>query len=191
MIGSLRGNLLSKSPSAIIVEAAGVGYQLHVPTGTLSELPDPGREVFLHVYTSVREDAIQLFGFGTEDEKRVFTSLLGIKGIGPKLALNIVSGISHAEFIKAVEAEDIAMLSRIPGLGKKTAGRVVLELKGRLPAGGLGLDGARADAVSALENLGYRKADARMAVEKAAKAGHDGLEALLKESLKYLTGGLQ
>lgn len=188
MIGSLRGTLLSKSPGEVIVEAGGVGYVLSVPTGTLSEMPDAGKEAFLHVYTHVREDALQLFGFGTDDEKKLFVMLIGVSGVGPKTALNIISGISHEDFLRAVDSEDIETLSRAPGLGKKTAKRLVLELRGKLPKEeALGV-GVYADALSALVNLGYRRAEAGEAVEAARKKGLEEIEAVLKESLKYLTG---
>jgi Holliday junction DNA helicase RuvA len=188
MIGSLRGIVLSKSPAEAVIEACGVGYQLNVPTGTLSEMPDVGREAFLHVYTHVREDAIHLYGFGSEEEKRVFTSLLGVSGVGPKVALNVISGISHVEFIKAVESEDVTILSSIPGLGKKTARRIVLELKGKLPEEGALVDSVFADALSALLNLGYRKAEAQESIEMARRKGCNDVEGLIRESLKCLTG---
>jgi Holliday junction DNA helicase RuvA len=189
MIGSIRGILLSRAPGSVIVEAAGVGYELAVPTGTLSDLPGLGQEVFLHVYTSVREDAIQLFGFGSEEEKRVFITLLGVSGIGPKVALNVISGIPYEEFLRAVDSEDVALLSKTPGLGKKTAGRIVLELRGKLPKEGGPVDGVYADTLSALINLGYGKSEARESIEMARRKGFvDDVEGLLRESLKCLTG---
>lgn len=188
MIGSLRGVLLSKRPYEVIVEASGVGYRLSVPLSTLSDLPDEGSVAFLHVHTHVRDDAIQLFGFSSEQEKAIFTTLLGITGIGPKGALNIISGISHDDFMKAVESEDVALLSKIPGLGKKTAHRIVLELKGKLSFAEPSRDRAFDDTLSALVNLGYRRQDALDSLEKAWKKGYNDIENLLKESLKNLTG---
>lgn len=188
MIGSLRGKVLVKRPDDIIVEAGGVGYQVSVGLNTLSELPSEGKEVFLYIYTHVREDALHLYGFPTEQEKRVFTTLLGISGIGPKVALSIISSIPHEDFLKAVEAEDIAMLTRVPGLGKKTAHRIVLELRGKLPRAEQPRDRVFEDAVSALVNLGYKKTDALGAVEKAYNKGHQEIEKLIKEALKVLTG---
>jgi len=188
MIGSLRGKLLVKRPDEVIVEVGGVGYQVSMGLNTLSGLPEEGREVFLHIYTHVREDLIQLYGFSTEDEKRVFTTLLGISGIGPKVALSIISSIPHDEFLKAVESEDIALITRVPGLGKKTAHRLVLELRGKLPKKEQPRDRAFEDALSALVNLGYKKTDALSAVEKAYNKGYLDLERLVKESLKQLTG---
>jgi Holliday junction DNA helicase RuvA len=188
LIGSLRGKLIVKRPDDIIVEAGGVGYQVAVGLNTLSELPGEGREVFLHIYTHVRDDALHLFGFPTEDEKRVFMTLLGISGIGPKVALSIISSIPHEDFLKAVESEDIAMLTRVPGLGKKTAHRLVLELRGKLPRKEEPRDRVFEDALSALVNLGYKKSDALGAVEKAYNKGHKDIERLIKEALKELTG---
>jgi Holliday junction DNA helicase RuvA len=188
MIGSLRGKLISKKPYDIIVEVAGVGYQVSVPLSTLSDLPDEGSEVFLHVHTHAREDALQLYGFSTEEEKKIFTTLLGITGIGPKLALNIISGISHDDFLKAVEAEEIAVLSKIPGVGKKTAHRIVLELKGKLTRRERAENRVFEDTLSALVNLGYKKSIALESLEKAHKKGYNDIESLLKEALKYLTG---
>ncbi|MEJ2313236.1 MAG: Holliday junction branch migration protein RuvA [Nitrospirota bacterium] len=188
MIGSVRGRLIVKRPDEVVVEAAGVGYQVLVGAKTLSELPDEGREVFLHIYTHLKDDAIELFGFATDDEKRVFKTLLGVSGIGPRVALSIVSSLPHDDFLKAVESEDIALLTKVPGLGKKTAHRLVLELRGKLPRKEQPRDRAFEDTVSALVNLGYKKSDALGAVEKAYNKGHAEIEALIRESLKVLTG---
>lgn len=188
MIGSLRGKLLIKGSQEVIVETAGVGYHVIVGMNALSELPPEGREVFLYIYTHVRDDAIELFGFPSVEEKRVFKTLLGVSGIGPKVALNIVSAIPHEDFLKAVEAEDIAFLTRVPGLGKKTAHRLVLELRGKLPRKEQPRDRIFEDALSALVNLGYRKSDAMGAVEKAYNMGQSEIEPLIKASLKFLTG---
>jgi len=187
MIGTLRGSLGHKSVSDVIVDVGGVGYRVIVPLGVLSELPPTGSEVFLYIYTHVREDAIHLFGFSSEGEKRVFTTLLGISGIGPKVALSIISGIPYEQFLSAVEAEDITRLTSIPGLGKKTAQRLVLELRGKLPKeGGSAADVEFDDALSALINLGYKKADASGAIELARKDGHGDIETILREALKRL-----
>jgi len=189
MIGTLRGTLQVKSPSEIIVDVSGVGYRVMVPLNTLSELPALGEKVFLYIYTHVREDAIHLFGFTSEEQKRVFMTLLGITGIGPKVALNVISGISHDDFLRAVESEDVALLTKVPGLGKKTAHRIVLELKGKLPQlGEAPVDRVFGDTLSALVNLGYRKSDAQEALEMARKKGYNEIEPLLRESLKILTG---
>jgi len=187
MIGTLRGNIAHKSASEVIVDVGGVGYRVITPLGVLSELPPVGREAFLYIYTHVREDAIHLYGFSSEGEKKVFTTLLGISGIGPKVALSIVSGIPYEAFLVAVEAEDITRLTSIPGLGKKTAQRLVLELRGKLPREGVAaVDAEFEDALSALINLGYRKADATGAIELARKDGHSDIESVLREALKRL-----
>lgn len=187
MIGSLRGKLIDKKPDHVIVEVSGVGYQVNVPLGILSNLPEEGRDVFLYIYTHVREDALQLYGFSSEDEKRVFVTLLGITGIGPKMALNILSGISHNELIHAIVSEDVALLCRVPGLGKKTAHRLILELREKLPTALEPRDRIFEDTLSALINLGYKKAIAQEALEKAYKKGYNDIEGLLKEALRYLT----
>lgn len=186
MIGSLRGTLTHKSASGLIVDVAGVGYRVLVPLGVLSELPPVKSEVSLHIHTHVREDAITLYGFASEGEKNVFITLLGISGIGPKVALNIVSGMPFEEFLAAVESEDITRLTRTPGLGKKTAQRLVLELRGKLPTEGLSPVAEYEDALSALINLGYKKGDASDAVALARKDGHEDLESILREALKRL-----
>lgn len=188
MIGSIRGTIISKKPGAVIVETAGVGYSLSVPLNALSDIPDVGGPVFLHVHTHVREDAIQLFGFTSDDQRRAFVTLLGISGIGPKVAMNIISGIKYDEFLRAVETEDIELLTRIPGLGKKTANRIVLELRGKLPKDASIADRLFEDSLSALVNLGYKKSDAVTAIDKTRKKGVNDIEALIRESLKYLTG---
>lgn len=190
MIGSLRGKLISRKPDNVIVETGGVGYIVSVPVNLLSELPPEGSEVFLFIYTHVREDALQLYGFPSEDEKKIFTTLLGVTGIGPKMALNILSGIPVKDFLSALDTEDVAMLCRIPGLGKKTAHRLILELKEKLPRTHEVRDRAFGDTLSALMNLGYKKPEAQEALEKAYKKGHSQIEDLLKEALKYLTGGM-
>lgn len=190
MIGSLRGRLIYKKPDYVIVEVSGVGYHINVPLSILSNLPEEGRDVFLHIYTHVREDTLQLYGFSSEDEKKVFVTLLGITGIGPKMALNILSGISHNDLLHAIEKEDVALLCRVPGLGKKTAHRLILELREKLPTVKETKDRIFEDTLSALINLGYKKSIAQESLEKAYKKGYNDIEGLLKESLKYLTGGI-
>ncbi len=189
MIGSLMGKLALKRSEDIVVEVGGVGYEVTVGANTLSDLPEEGKGVFLFVHTHVRDDVLQLFGFATDDERRIFRTLLGISGIGPRVALNIVSSISHEEFLRAVEAEDIAQLTRIPGLGKKTAHRLVLELRGKLPRREALRDRVFDDALSALVNLGYRKGAALESVEKAYNNGCNEVEALIREALKHMTDG--
>ena len=188
MIGSLRGRIVSKRPDNVIIETCGVGYQVMVPINILSSLPEEGGEVFLHVYTHVREDSLQLYGFPSEEEKRVFTTLLGVTGIGPKMALNILSGFTVRDFMKAVDSEDVALLCKVPGLGKKTAHRLILELREKLVSKAV-KDRVFDDTLSALINLGYKKSEAIEALERAYRGGYTQVEDLLKEALRYLTGG--
>ena len=188
MIGSLKGIVQVRRPDNVIIDVNGVGYQVHVPLNILTNLPDEGNEVFLHIYTHVREDALQLFGFKSENEKKIFMVLLGISGIGPKMALNILSGLSYEDFLTALDTEDVAMLCRIPGLGKKTAHRLILELREKLPSVTGIKDRIFEDTLSALVNLGYKKNIAQECLEKAYKQGFNDIESLLKETLKQLTG---
>lgn len=187
MIASLRGKILSKRPDNLIIDVNGVGYSVQVPLTFLSSMPDESKEVFLHIHTHVREDALQLFGFQSEDEKRIFTTLIGISGIGPRTALNLLSTIPPDAFYNAVNSEDVAMLTRAPGLGKKTAQRLILELKEKLPSIREKKNTVYEDTLSALMNLGYKRAVAQAALEKASKNGMDDIESLIVESLKYLT----
>lgn len=191
MIASLRGTVLVKRPDILIIEVSGVGYQVGVPVVTLAELPDEGQDVFLYIYTHVREDSLQLFGFMREEEKRFFVSLLSVSGIGPKVALNILSGGPYKDLVTALEASDIAFLTKIPGLGKKTAQRIIMELKGKLPVEEeTAKDRTYTDALSAMINLGYKKPMAAEALDMAYKKGISNLEGLIKESLRLLTAGM-
>jgi len=188
LIASLRGKVLSKKPEGVIVDVGGVGYNVQVPLGSFSSIPDAGGEVFFHTYTHVREDALQLYGFVTEEEKKVFVTLLNVNGIGPKLGLAILSGMPAQKFVEAVYNEDMPMLTSIPGLGKKIAARLVLELKEKLPRAVVSKDHSITnDAVSALINFGYKKSLSENAVEKAVRAGAITIEDIIKEALKYLT----
>lgn len=193
MIASLKGIVQSKKPEGVIVDVSGIGYHVSVPLCSLGDIPEPGCSVFLHTYTHVREDMLQLFGFLTEEEQKVFKILMGISGIGPKLGLAILSGMPVQKFVESVQNEDVTMLSTIPGLGKKTASRVVLELKGKLPSlsdngTSSGLEASAAgDSISALVNLGYKKSLSESAVQKALDNGSAAIEDIIKEALKYLT----
>jgi Holliday junction DNA helicase RuvA len=177
MIAHLRGALLSKSPNLIVVECSGVGYEVAISVATFSALPDEGGTAALHIYTNVREDQIALFGFAELTEKRLFEKLLTITGIGPKLAITVLSGISAERLVTAIRGGDHATLTRIPGIGKKTAERVVLELKDKLEALAVPTSGeeithhgaAGDDAISALVNLGYQRPVAQKAVEAVLK----------------------
>lgn len=199
MIALLRGELAYKSIDHVIVDTGGVGYRLFIPLSTFYALPDAGA-VRLLVHTHVREDALLLFGFATAAEKEMFATLIGISGIGPKLALNILSHIPVAELQGAVLAGDVKRLATLPGIGKKTAERLVLELKDKIgPAGilaGSQAPAARtsgplqadplADAISALVNLGYKDAQARKVLETMEIAHGAPLEEILKGALKIL-----
>ena len=178
MIAYLRGQILSKSPNAVVVDCGGVGYELAISVTTYTEIGDVGTEARLHVHTHVREDALLLFGFAEKTEKRLFEKLLTISGIGPKLAITVLSGISAERLVGAIRGGDHATLTRIPGIGKKTAERVVLELKDKLddlvgfaPGGERkpSLGATAEDVLSALVNLGYQRPVAQKAVESAAK----------------------
>ena len=188
MIASLKGIVSSKKPDGVIVEVGGIGYQVSVPLCSLCNIPDHGGEIFLNIYTHVREDALQLYGFLTEEERKVFVTLLGINGIGPKLGLAILSGMPVQRFMEAVMKEDVDLLTTIPGLGKKTASRLILELKEKLPKISDYSEGHfLGDAVSALTNLGYKRSFSEKAVEAAIKNGADSVENIIREALKYLT----
>jgi Holliday junction DNA helicase RuvA len=188
MIGSLRGTVQSRRPDNVIIDVNGVGYQVNVPLNVLANLPEEGNEVFLHIYTHVREESLQLFGFTSDNEKKIFMVLLGISGIGPKMALNILSGLSYEDFLAALDTEDVALLCRIPGLGKKTAHRLILELREKLPSVTGIKDRLFEDTLSALVNLGYKKNLAQESLEKTYKQGFNDIEGLLKETLKQMTG---
>jgi Holliday junction DNA helicase RuvA len=174
MIAMLRGRLMEKSPNRVIVDCAGVGYEAAISVATFTTLPAEGAETRLFIHTHVREEQIALFGFAEAEEKRLFERLLTISGIGPKLAITVLSGIDAGRLVGAIRSGDHATLTKIPGVGKKTAERVVLELKDKLDdmaaapvAGGAMSHGAAADDVlSAMVNLGY----ARPAAEKALEA---------------------
>jgi Holliday junction DNA helicase RuvA len=191
VIAHLRGRLISKHPNQAVVEAAGVGYDVTISVPTFSELPNEGTDVALHIHTHVREDAIALFGFLRPDEKRLFEKLIQVSGIGPKLAITILSGMSAADMVSAIKGNDVGRLTRIPGIGKKTAERMVLELRDKLE--GFGAEQARPaatpveeDVLSALVNLGYNRAAAERAVAAAGRNG-DSFDALFREALGALS----
>lgn len=199
MIAHLRGTLLQKSTQAIILDNAGVGYEIHVPLSTFYALPELGEEVQLHIHTHVREDILALFGFITPVEKTLFLMLTSVSGIGPKLAVNILSGIGPGEFLQAVAGGDSLRLQSIPGVGRKTSERIVLELKekaqksiGEARTAEISAEPAAdkailEDALSALVNLGYQPKVAKSAIEKAGRrrAGQS-LEELIREALRLL-----
>ncbi|HEY3157879.1 MAG TPA: Holliday junction branch migration protein RuvA [Vicinamibacterales bacterium] len=197
MIAFLRGRVLDKHPNRIVVDVNGVGYELHVPLSTYYDVGDVGSDIALRVHTHVREDALQLFGFLTSLEQLLFERLIAISGIGPKLAIAVLSGIDSRELVSSVQRADVARLTRIPGIGKKTAERIVLELKDRLAdvapteAGATveaaSVDRLRDDLVSALENLGYHRPLAEKAADAArARDGGAAFEDALKSALREL-----
>jgi len=181
MIAHLRGRLLAKHPNQAIVEAGGVGYDVTISVPTYAELSQVGTEVALHIYTHVREDTLALYGFGRPEEKRLFEKLLTVSGIGPKLAITILSGMAADEMVAAIRGNDVARLTRIPGVGKKTAERMVLELRDKLPPQGAdavaaipSLSAVEEDVLSALMNLGYQRPAAEKAVTTFARNGKGG-----------------
>src|SRR5476649_2737219 len=176
MIAHLRGKLLATSPGHIIVDCHGVGYDVTVSMNTFAELPETGSEVSLFIYTNVREDQIALFGFHLAEEKALFEKLLSVSGIGPKLAVNILGGMSTRDLVGTIRGADAAKLTRMPGVGKKTAERMVLELKDKLADFGVTPAAPRPrhlledDVLSALVNLGYQSAAAEKALEQLGPA---------------------
>lgn len=191
MIGFLEGEILAKSPGKVLVKVGGVGYQVYISLNTFYTLPDPPGGVALHIHTRVQDDALELFGFASQEEKDIFLELLTIPRIGPRMALNILSGISPGDLRQALALSDVKRLSGIPGVGRKSAERITLELKDRLAGGhsapaAAPQDRERQDALSALLNLGYSKNLAEKALDKAHAQGSRTLEDLLRQSLKYL-----
>jgi Holliday junction DNA helicase RuvA len=195
MISRLRGRVLAKTPNRLTLDVQGVGYDLHVPLSTYYDVGELGAELEVRVHTHVREDAFQLFGFLTELEQDVFECLIATSGIGPKLAIAVLSGIEPRDLVAAVQQGDAARLTRVPGVGRKTAERIVLELKDRLAALEMSEEEApvsaghlRDDLVSALQNLGYHRPLAERAVEGVLGEGEDTeFEQALRNALRGLT----
>jgi len=198
VIAQLRGRILEKHPNRVIVDVNGVGYEVSVPLSTFYVLGDAGADVALRTHTHVREDALALYGFATLLEQELFERLIGVSGIGPKVALAVLSGIEPLDLIRAIERGDLARLTAIPGVGRKTAERIVLELKDRLPrpqvaAAALGggamaaASDVRDDVLSALVNLGYHRPLAEKAAASAVQSVPDaGFERTLKQALREL-----
>jgi len=199
MIASIKGRIVQKSATEIVVDVNGLGYRLFVPLSTFYVLPEIGESAVLNVYTHVKEDAFHLFGFHTQEEKKIFQLMIAVSGIGPRLALNVLSGISASDLVEALAAGNLTKLMNIPGIGRKMAERLVFELKAKVvqmtEVRPLGLSGdqaapglARDDALSALINLGYKSNIARQTLESILKENSEamGLEELLKQSLKKL-----
>ena len=206
MIARLKGPIVEKQPHQVVVDVGGVGYRAYIPLSTYYTLPDVGAETELRIHTHVREDVICLYGFASREEQELFERLIEISGVGPRLALAILSGLPAGELVEAISEGDTGRLRGIPGVGPKTADRVVLEMRDRVRtlgggeaserAAGSGVNGsARLDVISALVNLGYRENQARMAVDRALGRGKtaaapgggaQGLQEVLRRSLKYL-----
>jgi Holliday junction DNA helicase RuvA len=178
MIAHLRGKLISRHPSLVIVETAGVGYDVTISVPAFAELPSLGSEVAFHIHTHVREDQIALYGFLRPEEKQLFEKLITVSGIGPKLAITILSGMPADEMANSIRGNDLARLTKIPGIGRKTAERMVLELRDKLPPAGAdqvlvipSLSATQEDVLSALVNLGYQRSPAERALSAVAKDG--------------------
>lgn len=200
MIARISGQLIYKSLSHVIVDAHGIGYRVFVPLTTFYELPDTKNPVTLHIHTHVKDDAINLFGFYSSEEKVVFQLMISVSGIGPKLAMNILSGISASDLIRAVSQGDVNRLVRIPGVGKKMAERIILELKDKMMKldlyesidkddSSISTDEMKGDALSALINLGYKNPGAKMALDRIVSESPKPmtLEVLLKKALRILS----
>jgi holliday junction DNA helicase RuvA len=195
MIGRLRGTLVAKQPPWIVLDVAGVGYELEVPMSTLYDLPETGREVALLTHYAIKEDTAALYGFLREEERALFRNLQKVSGIGARIALAVLSGVSTAEFARLVHDGDIAALTRIPGIGKKTAERIVVELRDRVDAMALQTQprgqgkplSPQEEAVAALQQLGYKPAEAARLAQDAAVEG-DSAEAIIRKALRSALG---
>jgi len=194
MIGSVRGRLIARRAPSVVVECGGVGYEVETPMSTFLELPAVGSDVFLHIHMVVREDSQALFGFATEDEKSLFRTLLKVSGVGAKMALAILSGMSVRNFERCVRSEDAATLVKIPGVGKKTAERLIVEMRDRfdtpaIPGGGsvpAGPQDAREEAVDALVALGYKPTEVRRllaGIDTRDKAAEDIIRLALRQAV--------
>jgi Holliday junction DNA helicase RuvA len=198
MIAFLRGRVIDKQPNRLVVDVQGIGYDVHVPLSTFYDVGDVGSDVALRTYTHVREDALQLFGFLTEIERQLFERLIAVNGIGPKLAIAVLSGMDPRDLLASVQRGDVVRLTGIPGIGKKTAERIVLELRDRLmqltapqatgtSAEPAGTERVRVDLLSALQNLGYHRPQADKAVESSLRSNPDAtFEDALKSALREL-----
>jgi Holliday junction DNA helicase RuvA len=197
MIGRLRGTLISKQPPSLLVEIAGIGYEVEAPMSTIYDLPGLGQEVILLIHHAVKEDSVTLYGFLHESERTLFRNLLKVSGIGAKIALAVLSGVSTDHFARLVQTGDVVALTKIPGIGKKTAERIVVELRDRLegvsgvPGAVPHAAGAPADAAGeatvALQQLGYKPAEVTRLVQKVAAEGDDA-EAIIRKALRAALG---
>jgi Holliday junction DNA helicase RuvA len=198
MIGRLRGILVSKQPPWLLVEVGGVGYELEAPMSTIYDLPATGKEVILLTHYAVKEDSVALYGFLHPGERELFRNLQKVSGIGAKIALAVLSGVSTADFARLVQAGDVVALTKIPGIGKKTAERIVVELRDRIDGLSVGLPGASrtagapldaaGEATVALQQLGYKPAEVTRLVQKVAADG-DSAESIIRKALRAALGG--
>jgi holliday junction DNA helicase RuvA len=198
VIAHLRGRVLRKTPQEVVIDVGGVGYRVAIPVSTFYRVGEEGDELSLRIHTQVREDTLALFGFLTGAEQDVFERLISVAGVGPKLAVGILSGIEVTDFVTALRSNDLARLTRIPGVGKKTAERLVLELKDKLPAilsaepaaeAPVADASPRDDLLSALGNLGYSRPEVERAVDRALAADGNGrFEDLLRRALQIVAG---
>jgi Holliday junction DNA helicase RuvA len=197
MIGRLRGTLISKQPPWLLVDVGGVGYELEAPMSTIYDLPALGKEVILLTHHAVKEDGVALYGFQHESERALFRNLLKVSGIGAKIALAVLSGASVSDFARLVQAGDVVALTKIPGIGKKTAERIVVELRDRVGGMGMNLPGTSTqletpldpagEAAVALQQLGYKSTEVTRLVQKVAAAG-DSVESIIRKALRAALG---
>jgi Holliday junction DNA helicase RuvA len=196
LIAQLTGRILRKAPQAVVIDVAGVGYKASIPVSTFYRLGEEGSEVSLRIHTHVREDALALYGFASAAEQTLFERLIDVAGVGPRLAVNILSGIEADDLVEALRSSDVARLVRIPGVGRKTAERLVVELKDKMPAATPAPGEAAAsgltpkdDLLSALANLGYSRGEAERGVERALRDNGSGrFEDLLRRALQVVSG---
>ena len=193
MIAHLRGRLIAKHPNQAIVEAAGVGYDVNITVSTFSDMPLAGSEVALHIHTHVREDTISLYGFLRAEEKRLFEKLITVSGIGPKLAITILSGMATTDMVSAIRSNDFARLTKIPGIGRKTAERMCVELRDKLEGFGatqpvVSHSAMEEDVISALTNLGFLRSQAEKSVDRAVQSvGRENFDAIFRSALGALS----
>ena len=196
MIAHLRGRLLRKAPQAVVIDVGGVGYRASIPVSTFYRLGEEGSDVSLRIHTHVREDTLALFGFASTVEHELFERLIDVAGVGPRLALNILSGIEAADLVEALRSSDVARLVRVPGVGRKTAERLVVELKDKMPAAAASTGQTvstaltpKDDLLSALANLGYSRGEAERGVDRALRDDGTGrFEDLLRRALQVVSG---
>ncbi|HEY2942204.1 MAG TPA: Holliday junction branch migration protein RuvA [Vicinamibacteria bacterium] len=196
MIAQLRGQILRKGPQEVVVDVAGVGYRVAIPVSTFYRLGEPGTDVELRTYTHVREDTLALYGFLTGAEQELFERLISVGGVGPKLAVNILSGIEVPELVAALRTSDVSRLTRVPGVGKKTAERLIVELKDKMPAAAVeetpmapAASRPKEDLLSALVNLGYSRGEVERGVDRALREDGSGrFEDLLRRALQIVAG---